>query len=75
MNLKISREGEGNDGSIHHERDIESPSNSLIISFFESIDSSMNFIGSSSNSTSSSDYCSNSMMHKEEGGNDNCLDD
>lgn len=74
-NLEISREGEENDGSIHHESDTESPSNSPTSSFLGGTDSGTNFTGSSSSSTSSGDCCSGSITDEEEDGDDGCLDD
>uniref|UniRef100_A0A2P2KQM1 RING-type domain-containing protein n=1 Tax=Rhizophora mucronata TaxID=61149 RepID=A0A2P2KQM1_RHIMU len=78
-NLEMKRAGEeGNEnGSMHHEFDSDSPSNSPTCSSdLGGTDVGTNFSGSSSSSSSSSGGCGSGFItEEEEEGDDNCLDD
>ncbi|KAM7471354.1 hypothetical protein LguiA_009537 [Lonicera macranthoides] len=73
-NLVINSQGEENDGSIHHDSDLESPSNSPIShtgSVLGGNDSETNFTGSSRSSSSSSSGRSSGGSSSDE----ECFDD
>ncbi|XP_038725331.1 uncharacterized protein LOC120016567 [Tripterygium wilfordii] len=76
--LEMRRRSHGieeNDGSIHHESDSESPSNSPTSILLGGTDSGTNFTGSSSSSSSCGGRCSGNITEEEEGEDDGCLDD
>ncbi|KAK9278203.1 hypothetical protein L1049_027764 [Liquidambar formosana] len=75
-NLEMRQRGEENDGSIHHDSDLESPSNSPTSnasSVLGGNHSGTNYTGSSSSSSSSVGCCSGCITEEEE--DDGCLDD